>query len=90
VQLLDRWGGIIFSKLYLGSSVAANFDGLVAILIKNLPTVVPTAINGILPSVIDLAVDFEAWDDPSTTLKNKVARLYTAKILNALIQVNKP
>lgn len=85
--IVAGWGGIIFSKLYLGSSVAADYTGVVALLIKNLPVVVPSVVNGALPALIDMAVTFEAWDDPSTSLKMKVARLYAAKILNALIQV---
>ena len=85
-MIVAGWGGIIFSKLYIGGT-AAQYTGFVATLIKNLPTVVPTAVNGILPQVIAFSINLEAWDDPSTKLKNFVARLYAAKILNALIQV---
>uniref|UniRef100_A0A6U4VEP4 TMC domain-containing protein n=2 Tax=Hemiselmis andersenii TaxID=464988 RepID=A0A6U4VEP4_HEMAN len=84
LAILAGWAGIILSKFFLGGG---SGTGVLALLLRNLPTVVPTLINGVLPQVIDLAVSIEAWDDPSTALKMRVARLYAAKILNALIQV---
>jgi hypothetical protein len=69
------------------SSAAEDGGGMLATVTGLLPTLVPTAVNGALPTITNACVDLEAWDEPTFALKMRVGRLYIGKILNAIIQV---
>ena len=45
-----------------------------------------TAINTLLPIIIDLITKFEKWDSEKTVIKVLLMKMYLAKILNVLIQ----
>eukprot|EP00960_Hanusia_phi_P052974 761774-Hanusia_phi.AAC.9 len=86
IVLVGGWSTIIISKFILFTGRVNNSSGLSGQLLALVPNIIPSAVNGIMPQVVDLCVDFEEWDDPAFVLKMRVSRLYAAKILNALIQ----
>ncbi|EKX48316.1 hypothetical protein GUITHDRAFT_162455 [Guillardia theta CCMP2712] len=87
IALAGGWSTIIVSKFILFTGRVNNSSGLTGQLLALVPNIIPSAVNGIMPQVVDFCVDFEEWDDPAFVLKMRVSRLYAAKILNALIQV---
>mmetsp|Transcript_33459 Transcript_33459/g.83413 ORF Transcript_33459/g.83413 Transcript_33459/m.83413 type:complete len:486 (-) Transcript_33459:868-2325(-) len=86
----SAWAVIIGLQLYeqtLAKILVANsVPGASLLSLVGIPILV-SAINVVLPVMTMMVTKFERWDDPSTTLRLQVFRLYLGKILNLLINV---
>jgi hypothetical protein len=65
--------------------LAENFEGASYIASSIVPGCV-TAINSLLPILIEMITKFESWDSEKTVIKVLLVKMYLAKILNVLIQ----
>jgi hypothetical protein len=88
IMLLASWATIIFltaQQNVLAKQLAESIDGASYIASSIVPGCV-TAINSLLPILIDKITQFESWDSEKTVIKVLLIKMYLAKILNVLIQ----
>jgi len=80
-------GVIVYATFALQGGSSGGGSGLLDTILGLVPTLLPTAINGMLPTITKACVGLEAWDEPTFSLKMLVFRMYLGKMINALIQV---